>query len=114
MEKKIILPSEIEIINPRQIINVHIFPVACKGNETLEAIIYMTNDENYLLRFANKEDAKKSLSEIHSSMTCREPLYIIRYNRSCSGEVIKSDEAVIGGISLTRIQKALENLKENK
>ena len=113
MEKKINLPSNILIINPKQIIDVYIHPFVCKGNDSLQVDIHTTNN-GYGLKFANKEDAKRSLSEIYSSMTSKQPLFIIRYHRGCNGEVIKSDEAVIGGMSLACIQKALENLKENK
>lgn len=102
----------IEIINPKQIKNVHTFPIReTNGKDNVSIHIYLFEGEVFYLRFAEKEHAESALREIYGSMVRDLPLFIIQYQKDCYGEVIKSDAAMVGGVQLKTVQEAFKDLK---
>ena len=106
--------SNIEIVNPKHIIFVHTYPFQKNGVDNIGINIDLVGEETIYMNFTDKKDAITSLSEIYSSISHNQPLFVIQYHRDCYGKAVKSDKAVVGGITLNTVQEALKNLKVNK
>lgn len=106
--------SNIKIINPNHITSVHVYPFQKNGVDNLGINISLVGEQTIYMNFINKDEAESSLREVYASMTHNQPLFVIQYQRDCCGETIKSDKAMVGGINLTDVQEALENLKVDK
>ena len=114
MVETTVKPSEIEIVNPSHIVHTYVYPFKKNGVDNLGIVIKMTNGEDVFMKFINKDEAESSLREVYASIAHNQPLFVIQYQRDCCGEVIKSDKAVVGGMTLNTVQEALKNLKANK
>ena len=107
-------PSNIEIINPRQIMNVHTYPFReTNGKDNVRITISLHMGNVFCLGFTEKEHAESALREIYGSMVHDSPLFIIQYHRNNYGNVTKSDVAMVGGVQLKAVQEAFNNLKLN-
>lgn len=102
--------SNIEIVNPSHITSVHVYPYG----DNLGINIGLVGEQTIYMNFTNKKDAEMSLSEIYSSISHNQPLFVIQYHRDCYGKTVRSDNAVVGGMMLNTVQEALRNLKVNK
>ena len=106
--------SNIEIVNPSHITSVHVYPFQKNGVDNLGINIGLVGEQTIYMDFTNKKDAEMSLSEIYSSISHNQPLFVIQYHRDCYGKAVRSDNAVVGGMTLNTVQEALRNLKANK
>lgn len=112
MQTETINASNIEIINPKQIMYVHTYPIReTNGKDNVEIKITLCEDRAFYLKFTEKEHAESALREIYGSMVHDSPLFIIQYHRDCYGKPTKSDEAMVGGVQLNTVQEAFKNLK---
>jgi hypothetical protein len=106
------LVSNIDIVNPRQIKQVHTYPFKeINGDDNAAIVITLVGDTTIYLQFTNKEDAKSSLREIYDSMTHNMPLFVIQHHRDAYGKPITSDKAVIGGTTLSDVQDGFDDMK---
>ena len=104
--------SNIEIINPKQIMNVHTYPIReTNGKDNVRITITLFGGQVFCLQFTEKEHSENTLREIYGSMVHDTPLFIIQYHRDCYGKVTKSDEAMVGGVQLKAVQEAFKDLK---
>lgn len=112
MAKETINALNIEIINPKQIINVHTYPIReVNGKDNVGIMITLCGGMAFYLGFTKKEHAESALREVYGSMVHDSPLFIIQYHRNCYGNVTKSDEVMVGGVHLNTVQEAFKNLK---